>query len=219
MNSKIEELTKGLNAEERKALLAQLQQEEKSENQNRRKAYEELREDFVKEVKAKTLNIVEQVKFFRDWMDEQSDAFRQMMREYGELRKDGQMSFTVLVGDFKVEVRSNKVKAFDERADVAAERLMNYLEEYIQGKEKGTDDPMYQLTMSLLQRNRKGSLDFKSISKLYELESKFASKEYSSIMQLFKESNVVLDNAINYYFFQKDDKNVWQRIEPSFCRL
>lgn len=219
MNSKIEELTKDLNAEERKALLAKLQQEEKSENQNRRKAYEELREDFVKEVKAKTLNIVEQVKFFRDWMDEQSDAFRQMMREYGELRKDGQMSFTVLVGDFKVEVRSNKVKAFDERADVAAERLMNYLEEYIQGKEKGTDDPMYQLTMSLLQRNRKGSLDFKSISKLYELESKFASEEYSSIMQLFKESNVVLDNAINYYFFQKDDKNVWQRIEPSFCRL
>ena len=219
MNSKIEELTKGLNAEERKALLAKLQQEEKSENQNRRKAYEELREDFVKEVKAKTLNIVEQVKFFRDWMDEQSDAFRQMMREYGELRKDGQMSFTVLVGDFKVEVRSNKVKAFDERADVAAERLMNYLEEYIQGKEKGTDDPMYQLTMSLLQRNSKGSLDFKSISKLYELESKFASEEYSSIMQLFKESNVVLDNAINYYFFQKDDKNVWQRIEPSFCRL
>lgn len=215
----INKMTENLSAEERKALIAKLQQDEKSETISRREAYEQLRKDFVNEVKENTLNIVEQVKDFRDWMDEQSEAFRQVMNEYGQMKKDGQMSYTIQEGDFKVEIRSNKVKGFDERADVAAERLMDYLKEYINGKEKGTDDPMYQLTMSLLQRNRQGSLDYKSISKLYELESKFSSEEYSEIMRLFRESNVVQDNAINYYFYQKDDKNVWQRIEPSFCRL
>ena len=42
---------------------------------------------------------------------------------------------------------------------------------------------MYQLAMSLLERNRQGDLDYKSISKLYELEDKF-DDEYKGIMEL-----------------------------------
>ena len=128
------------------------------------------------------------------------------------------MSFTLVEGDFKLEVRSNKVKSFDERADVAAERLMEYLKDYISGSDKGADDPMYQLAISLLERNRQGDLDYKSISKLYELEDKF-DDEYKGIMELFRESNVVQATAINYYFWKRDENNVWHRVEPSFCRL
>ena len=85
--------------------------------------------------------------------------------------------------------------------------------------EKGADDPMYQMAMTLLGRNKAGDLDYKSISKLYELEDKF-DEEYSEIMTLFKESNVVQKNAVNYYFYKKNSKtNVWERVEPSFCRM
>ena len=72
--------------------------------------------------------------------------------------------------------------------------------------------------MTLLERNRQGDLDYKSISKLYELESRF-DEEYAAIMQLFKESNVVYKTATNYYFHKRDVNGVWRRIEPSFCRL
>ena len=85
--------------------------------------------------------------------------------------------------------------------------------------EKGADDPMYQLAMTLLERNRKGDLDYKSISKLYDLETQFDDPEYSQIMQLFKESNVVNGTAINFYFHQRDERGVWHKIEPSFNRM
>ena len=214
----IQEMVKGMSAEERKAFIEELNKQEQQEQTNRRDAYETMRKDFVNEVKDKAINLVEVVKQFRDWLDVEAKAFRDVMREYGHLRKDEQMSFTLMEGDFKLEVRSNKVKSFDERADIAAERLMEYLKKYISGSAKGADDPMYQLAMSSLERNRQGALDYKSISKLYELEDRF-DEEYKSIMELFRESNVVQDTAINYYFWKRDENNVWHRVEPSFCRL
>ena len=214
----IQEMVKGMSAEERKAFMDEINKQEQQEQIDRRDAYETLRKEFVLEVKNRATGLVEAVKLFRDWLDGNSKTFRDVMREYGHLRKDEQMSFTLIEDDFKLEVRSNKVKGFDERADVAAERLMEYLKTYISGSAKGADDPMYQLAMSLLERNRQGDLDYKSISKLYELEDRF-DEEYKAIMELFRESNVVQTTAINYYFHQRDEDNVWHRVEPSFCRL
>ena len=97
--------------------------------------------------------------------------------------------------------------------------LIDYLKRYMQNSEKGSDDPMYQMAMTLLERNKMGDLDYKSISKLYELVDKF-DEEYADIMRLFKEANVVQRNATNYYFSRRNPENgVWTRIEPSFCRL
>ena len=214
----IKEMTQGLSADERKALIEELNKQEQQEQTSRRDAYETMRRTLLEEVKKQTNDTVITVTNFRNWLDAQVKAFRDVMREYCYLKKVEQMSFTLVEGDFKLEVRSNKVKSFDERADVAAERLMEYLKDYISGSDKGADDPMYQLAMSLLERNRQGDLDYKSISKLYELEDKF-DDEYKGIMELFRESNVVQATAINYYFWKRDENNVWHRVEPSFCRL
>ena len=191
----LKEQLKSLSAQDRKELLKQLQQEEKESKRNRRDAYEGLRAQFMLEVKNRLLPVVDDVKAFRDWVEKEAAAFRAVMREYGQLRKDEQASFTIVDGDMKLEVRSNKVKSFDERADLAAERLVDYLK-----------------------RNRQGDLDYKSVSKLYELEDRFDS-EYTEIMDLFRESNVVYKTAVNYYFHKRDENGVWHRIEPSFCRL
>ena len=215
----LKEQLKSLSAQDRKELLKQLQQEEKESKRNRRDAYEGLRAQFMLEVKNRLLPVVDDVKAFRDWVEKEAAAFRAGMREYGQLRKDEQASFTIVDGDMKLEVRSNKVKSFDERADLAAERLVDYLKRYAMGRELGTDDPMYQLGMTMIERNRQGDLDYKSISKLYDLEAQFGDPEYSQIMQLFKESNVVNGTAINFYFHQRDERGVWHRIEPSFNRM
>lgn len=213
------EFLNSLSADERKALIAEMQQQEKEEKQNRRDAYEGLRSQFMIDVWRLLQPLVADVKAFRDRLEQDSRAFRDTMREYGQLRKgDDQASYTIVDGDTKLEVRSNKVKSFDERADMAASRLVDYLKVYVSKTEKGVDDPMYQLAMTLLERNKQGDLDYKSISKLYELEPRFDS-EYKDIMDLFRESNVVYKTAVNYYFCQRDENGVWRRIEPSFCRL
>lgn len=210
---------KSLSKEQRAALMAQLQQEEKEDRIARRETYEALRGEFMQDVKSKVTSLVEDVKGFRGWLEQEADAFTKVMKEYGQVKSDEQRSYTITDGDFRLEVKSNKVKGFDERADMAADRLIDYLKRYMQNSEKGSDDPMYQMAMTLLERNKMGDLDYKSISKLYELEDKF-DEEYADIMRLFKEANVVRCNATNYYFSRRNPENgVWTRIEPSFCRL
>lgn len=219
------EMLEGLSPEEKKELLATLQNEANEEKNNRRQAYEELREKFAQDVQARLNDVVTAVSGFREWLESESRAFRDVMAEYGQLRSESQGGFTMTVGEFRLTVgefrltvAANKVKGFDERADMAAERLVDYLKRYVQQTEKGTDDPMYQLAMTLLERNKSGDLDYKSISKLYDLESRF-DQEYAEIMQLFKESNVVQRNAQNFYFHRRDEVGVWRKIEPSFCRM
>ena len=218
MEKKTEELLKQLSKEERASLLQQLTAESRQEKADRREAYEKLRSDFMTDVRARTKSVVDIVREFKDWLDSESSAFREVMQDYGQLRSSEQQGFTVVEGDFKLKVSYNKVKTFDERADMAAQKLIDYLSRYIENSDKGTEDPIYQLAMSLLERNRQGQLDYKSISKLYELEDKFDG-EYHEIMDLFRESNVVMATAINYYFYEKDEENVWRKLEPSFCRM
>lgn len=210
---------KSLSKEQRAELLAQLKQEENDYRIARREAYEALRSEFMHAVRGKAEALTEDVMGFKKWLEGETDSFTSVMKEYGQVKSGEQMSYTIVDGDFKLEVKSNKVKGFDERADMAAERLIDYLKRYMQRSDKGADDPMYQMAMTLLERNKMGDLDYKSISKLYELEDKFDG-EYADIMRLFKEANVVQRNARNYYFWKRNPENgVWTRIEPSFCRL
>lgn len=145
---------KSMSKEERNALLAQLQQEEKNDRIARRETYEALRAEFMHDVKNKVTELVSDVKGFRDWLETEAEAFTSVMREYGQVKSDDQRSYTITDGDFRLEVKSNKVKGFDERADMAADRLIDYLKRYMQNSEKGSDDPMYQMAMTLLERNK-----------------------------------------------------------------
>lgn len=213
------ELLKGMSKEQRAALLAQLQSEANNDRVAKRETYEALRGEFMYDVLTRVNDVEQTVSGFKKWLDGEVTAFTNVMREYGAVKNDGQQSYTITDGDFKLEVKFNKVKGFDERADIAAERLVDYLKRYMAASEKGVEDPMYQMAMTLLERNKTGDLDYKSISKLYELEDKF-DEEYAEIMQLFKEANVVQNTATNYYFSKRNPENgVWTRIEPSFCRL
>lgn len=209
-----------MTAEEKKALLAQLNADANESRQAKRDAYEGLRAEFMHRVEEFLVNVTADVKGFKQWLEKESESFIAVMRDYGQLKNADQRNYTITDGDFRLQVASNSVKGFDERADMAAERLVTYLKNYMQKSEKGQEDPMYQLAMTLLERNQRGDLDYKSISKLYELEDKFGDQEYKDIMMLFKESNVVQKTAVNYYFFRRHkETGVWMRIEPSFCRL
>ena len=213
------ELLKGMSKEQRAALLAQLQSEAQNDRVAKRESYEALRGQFMYDVLTRVNDVEQTVSGFKKWLDGETSAFTKVMREYGAVKNEGQQSYTITDGDFKLEVKFNKVKGFDERADLAAERLVDYLKRYMAASEKGVEDPMYQMAMTLLERNKTGDLDYKSISKLYELEDKFDG-EYAEIMQLFKEANVVQNTSTNYYFSKRNaETGVWVRIEPSFCRL
>jgi len=208
-----------VSAAELEALLKQKQEQEHSAKMNKRAAYEGIRADIVLRIEQKVRQVTSEVMGLFAYVSEETEAFKAVMAEYGELRFDNQLSYTLKEKNFKVEVKTNKVKKFDERADVAAARLIEFLQAWIAEKPKGTDDPMYQLAMTMLERNKYGDLDYKQVSNLYDLEEKFNNPEYSSIMNLFKESHLVETTATNFYFWQKNHMGVWTKLEPSFNRL
>ncbi len=208
-----------LTSKELAELLAQKREEERIQALARREAYESLRSELMQNIQTQVQNICKDVKFFSDLVNNESEAFRHIMAEYGHLRSEEQLSFTLRDEDFKWEVKSNKVKRFDERADIAAYRLIEFLRKWIGEQQDGTENPMYQLAMKLLERNKYGDLDYKSVSKLYDLEARFSDPEYTAIMNLFKESNIVEGTAINHYFYRRDQMGVWRKLEPSFNRL
>lgn len=208
-----------LSVEQKNALLLALQAEKAKEENSRKDAYESLRKDFANRIRERVLAMESDILSLYKFVVDETSAFFQIMREYSQLRNEKQLSYQITEDNFKIEVKTNKIKKFDERADTAAARLMEFLEQWIKDSEKGTSDPMYQLAMTLLERNQQGDLDYKSISKLYELEANFASPEYSDIMKLFKESNTVEGTATNFYFSRKDDRGVWRKIEINFNRL
>ena len=150
-----------LTPEQKAALLNSLQKEQTEANNKRRDAYEGLRKDYVKRVCEKVLAMEGDVSALHKFVTDESMAFFDVMKEYGQLRREGQLSYQVTEEDFRIEVKTNKVKKFDERADVAATRLMEFLEKWIEDSEKGTSAPMYQLGMTLLERNQQGDLDYK----------------------------------------------------------
>lgn len=206
-------------AAELKELMEAAKRNENRLLNERKDAYEAIRAEVVHRIIRQVEAVTTDVECLHTFVSEETEAFKSIMEEYGRLRSGGQMSFSIQDGNYRVEVKSNKVKKFDERADVAAARLIEFLQEWINKADNGTENPMYQLAMVLLDRNKDGDLDYKNISKLYQLESKFNDEEYSAIMELFKESHLVEGNATKFYFWKKDDKEVWRKIEPSFNRL
>jgi hypothetical protein len=210
---------KGLSYADLSALMKKKREEEHQSRLMKRDAYEGIRGEVIKRIEDKVRAVGYDVKELFTFVKNETSAFYDVMSEYGELRREGQMSFKIQSEAFRVEVKSYRVKKFDERADIAATRLVKFLREWIKVSQYGTNNPMYQLAMLLLERNQQGDLDYKSVSKLYDLESQFNNVEYSEIMQLFKESNVVESTAVNYYFYECTELGVWKKIEVSFNRL
>ena len=189
-----------LSSKELKELLAKKREEEHQAALKKREAYEGIRAELVQRVENKVRAVCEEVKGLHKFCVDELGAFRDTLAEYGQLRNPGQLKFTVQEGNFRIEVKTCKIKKFDERADVAASRLIEFLQSWIKEKKDGTNDPMYQLAMPLL-------------------EERFNNPEYSSIMSLFKESHLVEASSTNFYFYEKNDLGVWVRLEPSFNRL
>jgi len=214
-----ESILTNLSSEQLEELLKQKKEKERRTALIRKEAYEGIRAELLQRIEQKVRAVSGDVKGLFDFIVNETGAFYEVMKEYGQLRKIDQMSFLIPSESFRIEVKTNKVKKFDERADIAASRLIEFLQDWIKQSNKGSDDPMYQLAMMLLERNKYGDLDYKSISKLYELEQKFGSEEYSEIMQLFRESNIVEGTETNFYFWEKTPLGVWRKIEPSFNRL
>lgn len=209
---------RNLTPEQEEEIYRRVKEKKEKDRENNREAYEQIRQKFMYDVFGELFFLEEQVTNFHKFLLDEVEGFQSVMKDYGKANNN-QRSFTIKQDNLKLEVKSNRVKKFDERADMAAIRLVDFLKDWVKKSDKGTDDPMYQLAMMSIGRNQKGDLDYKQVSNLYKLEDKFNDSEYSAIMELFRESHIVEGTATHFYFYKKDDMGIWKRVEISFNRL
>lgn len=208
-----------MSSKELRELSKQVKTREAEERNKKREAYEFLKDTLLMEVEHKLDQLIGVVNDFHRSVSDETGSFYEVMKEYGMLQKSGQESFTIKSDTFQIDVKQGRNCGFDERADIAAQRLIEYLNGWISTKTQGESNPMYKLAMTLLERNRDGDFDQNSISKLYDMESDFNDPEFSDIMTLFTESRKSYKTKFYFGFAKKQPDGRWKKIEPSFNRL
>lgn len=119
---------RNMTTEQLEQLLAQRREADRQAAEDKRKAYEATKAEFLSTMESRTRETVAAVREFYDFVVSETSAFHELMRDYGALRSMAQRGYAIQNERFKIEVRSNKVKGFDERADIAAGRLIEVSE-------------------------------------------------------------------------------------------
>lgn len=203
-------------ADLRKALEAKEQAERKAE-QDKRRQYEQDRDDLIMFLGegAKTLAVSMQA--FKNIAFTQLSAFREQMLAYGDIRggKDNKGSFEIKNDHFKIVFRTHVIKAFDERAELGASKLREFLKGFV----KKRDREVYTLVESLLDRNSNDEYDINLINRLYKLEDRFDDDNWREAIKLFKEAYNPKKTAQYIQFYTLNDQGGWDNVVLDFAKL
>lgn len=198
--------------------LAVRKEQENAEREARRSEYETEKDALITTLGNTALGAANTLKKFKHDAMDQARGFRGKLLEYGQLRKGeaNKGNFEIKNDNFKITFSSQVKKCFDERSELAEEKLKRFLGSFVKKRDKDLHD----LVLSLLERNPKsGDLDISNIQRLYKLEDRFDNDDWREAIRLFKESYNPEGTAYYVRFFQKDADNAWQLINLNFSSL
>lgn len=199
METDIREQLKGLSAEERLQLIQDLQKEENKKREQETKKYLESKEILITSLMMHAIDLNYTLKQFKQGAFSDMEQFYETMKEHGDVKRDGKGYFTLKSQDgrFKITFDNTTIREFDERADMAAKHMDNFLQEMIKKKDQAT----YELVKSLMEKNKEGSFDVRNIGKLFHIEKKFDHPEWNKAIELFREAYTESGSAKYIRFF------------------
>lgn len=191
--------------------LKELKKKQQDERAKKRREYEASRDELSESLVTAAKHLNTQLAQFKEEAIKKALEFRDRMLEYGDIRggekNKGNFEFKDASDSFKVVMSTNVIKGFDERADMGETHLKTFLESFV----KKRDITMYNLIMSLLERNKKtGKLDISNINRLYTMEDQIDDPEFKKALQLFKESyNEKRTATYIRFFFKSETTGEW----------
>lgn len=207
-----------LSIRELEKVLNERKTKENAEREARRNEYEIEKTELINTLGITALTTANALKVFKDDAMNNVRHFRTKLLEYGQLRKGeaNKGNFEIKNDDFKITFSSQVRKCFDERSELAEEKLKNFLGSFVKKRDKDLHD----LVLSLLERNPKtGDLDISNIQRLYKLEDRFDNDDWREAIRLFKESYNPEGTAYYLRFFKRDEDNAWKLINLNFSSL
>lgn len=141
--------------------------------------------------------------------------FREESRQYGGVRANSKGGFSIETNDYKATLRFHAIWTFDERAAMAEELLTEFLGDTVKKKDKA----LYEILLSLLQRNKDGKLEPRRVMDIISHEDKYTDERWRKAIKLLKES--YQERGSKYYmeFARKTADGKWEPINLNFASL
>jgi hypothetical protein len=212
------ETTKEPTIEELEKMLQAKKDAARKEAQAKRSNYEKSKDDLIKVLGMEAVNINRELADFKNRSMSRMNEFRAALLEYGDIRKGeaNKGNYEIKNESFKITFSSQVNKRFDERSELAEEKLKSFLSKTIKKRDRDTHD----LVLSLLERNAKsGDLDISNIQRLYKMEDRFEEQDWKDAIRLFKESYNAEETKTYIRFFYKDENGAWKALPLSFPAL
>jgi hypothetical protein len=206
-----------MSTKELKAMVAEREAAENQEREVKRELYEKDKDDLINALGSRAHGLSVMLKDFKSTAMTDVLGFRKTLLEYGALKggDKNKGNFEIKNDQFRVSFSSQVKKCFDERSELAEEKLKLFLSTTV----KKRDQKLHKLILSLLERNKVGDLDISNIQRLYQMENDFEDTNWKEAIALFKESYKADGTTFYVRFFLKNETNGWDLINLNFSSL
>lgn len=203
-----------ISIDELKSILAKKEAEESNKKAIARKAYEELKDNTIRELVPAAQKLSEQLSQFKQRAFSDMDALYEILCSYSKRHADGKGNFSVEVASgMKITYKRQESGFFDERSQQAEKHIIDFVNSYYRDHDRTKE-----LITSLLER-KKGSLDIRLVQKLYSMETAFDDKNWHEGIRLLKESWQPSETRSYITFELKGKDGKWESINLNFASL
>jgi hypothetical protein len=206
-----------LSTEELEAALANKKTAERKEREEKKKEYEEGRDEIVLEFVERAVDLGKQLNAFKEECHTEMDMQQEKLNEYGGIRGNskGGFSITHSSGDLRVVRRRATEPVWDERSTKAVSLIQDFLGDTVKKKDKD----VYEVLISFISRNEKGELEYAKVMNLLQHENRWNDPRWIEGLKLIRESYSIHLKGYSYEFYVKSDLGKWLKIELNFSSL
>jgi hypothetical protein len=207
-----------LSTKELEQLLKERKAAETAEREAKRNEYEQRKNKLISGLGDKAKFLSKEIAAFKMSAMADVEDFRALLLEYGDIRKGDKNkgNFELKNDRYKLQYSSQVKKGFDERSELAEQKLKAFLETTV----KKRDLKLHKLILSLLVRNHKtGDLDISNVQRLYQMENDFEDANWTEAIRLFKESYNAESTTIYLRVFEKQADGSWKLVNLNFASV
>ena len=204
-----------MSASEIEAFLKQKKAAENQQQQNRKKAYETDKENFLKEVLSRFTDARGILETLKNETITHSENFNALKYQLEDKAVKEAKSFELKNDNVKIVVENQDKFDFNDSAIVH----INAIKDIFRAKFEGRNRGFYNLLDSILMKNSKGDYDAKLLNKARRQVKELGDEALMNEFDKLNDCLVVVGTAKYVRVYTKDDKNRWKDVSLSFSSL
>ncbi len=171
------------------------------------------RDKIVENIIADVKKYQKEMQKLKDKIEKETNSYlEKIAEEYGENWK-GNARLSTFAGDKAVELSVSEFIDFDEKLQIAKQKIDNCIHRWT----KGSDKSLEILVTKAFKTDKKGKLNKKLILQLRTYEIK--DKEWQDAMEIINKSIKVVNSKNYFNFYEKSKNGKWTTLSLNFSQM